>query len=271
MKILVINSGSSSCKLTIYDLQHSILSEPQPPLWKKSFEWNHSETLNNLKENLESILLSNIEAVGHRIVHGGNAFQQPTLITAAVKQEIKQLFPLAPLHLPHNVAAFDIIESLIPNIPQVGIFDTAFHATIPEAAHTYPGPYAWKELGIKRFGFHGINYEYCCARCSALLEKENLKIVCCHLGNGASIAAIDHFRSIDTTMGFTPLEGLMMGTRCGSIDPGILLFLEQHYHQTPEEIFHALNAESGLKGISGKSNDMREIIDLCSKTTLEHI
>jgi len=153
----------------------------------------------------------------------------------------------------------------MPNIPQVGVFDTSFHTTIPDYANTYPGPYLWKELGIKRFGFHGINYEYCSARCSVLLKKDEFKTVCCHLGNGSSIAAIDHTHSIDTSMGFTPLEGLMMGSRCGSIDPGIILFLEQQYHQSPEEIFKTLNYESGLKGISGSSNDMRDIIDLCSK------
>lgn len=271
MWILVLNSGSSSCKFTIYNLQGGILGQPQASIWKNSYEWHDSEATNNhrkqIKEKLESmpISISSIDAIGHRIVHGGTAFQQPTLLTPAVKQKLKELEPLAPLHIPQSLEIIEIIESLIPDVPQIGIFDTGFHATMSDAASTYAGPYSWKDWGIKRFGFHGINYEYCSARCATLMKKDGLKIVCCHLGNGASLAAIDNSLSIDTTMGFTPLEGLMMGSRCGSIDPGILLFLEQHYHQTPEEVFHTLNYESGLKGISGASSDMRDIINLRSK------
>lgn len=254
MKILVLNNGSSSCKISLYDIQQANISQPQPSIWNTTYEWENSQVpidhTERIREKLECmpIPLSDIDAVGHRIVHGGNQFQHPLLITAKVKQGIKELSPLAPLHIPQNLNGIEIIESLIPNIPQIGVFDTSFHSTLSDAASTYPGPYSWKEMGIKRYGFHGISYEYCSARCSTLLHKDNIKIVCCHLGNGASIAAIDNNRSVDTTMGFTPLEGLMMGSRAGSIDPGIILFLEQQYQQTPEELGQILNHASGLQG-----------------------
>jgi len=277
MKILVLNSGSSSYKFALYDVHQAKLSQPQVPLWSTTYEWQNSpsatEHKKGVRERLElmPIPLSQIDVVGHRIVHGGSHFQHPVLITASVKQTIKQLFPLAPLHNPQNLEGIEIIENLLPSTPQVAVFDTAFHATISQPASTYPGPYSWLELGIKRYGFHGISYEYCAARCTALLNKENLKIVCCHLGNGASIAAIENQHSVDTTMGFTPLEGLMMGSRCGSIDPGIILFLQQQCGQSAEEIFQTLNYDSGLKGISGVSSDMRDIIRLCSEGNLRAI
>jgi acetate kinase len=271
MKILVLNSGSSSYKFALYDVHQAHLSEPQPPIWSTTYEWKKSQSIDDHKNEIRSRLdlmpipLSSVDVVGHRIVHGGSKFEHPTVVTAAVKQAIRQLFTLAPLHNPQNLEGIEILESLIPKIPQVAVFDTAFHATLSPTASTYPGPYSWLELGIKRYGFHGISYEYCSARCAALLKKENMKIVCCHLGNGASIAAIDNGKSVDTTMGFTPLEGLMMGSRCGSIDPAILLFLQQHHGQSAEDLFQILNKDSGLKGISGVSSDMRDIIQLCSE------
>lgn len=253
MKILVLNAGSSSYKLALYDVNsQSELGEPEAPIWE-----NESLKLGSS--------LSDIDVVGHRIVHGGAQFQEPVLITKSVKETIRQYIPLAPLHNPKGLEGIEQMEKLLPNVPQVAVFDTAFHSTIPAAASTYPGPYEWIHLGIKRYGFHGISYEYCAARCSKLLKKDSLKIVCCHLGNGASIAAIDNGRSVDTTMGFTPLEGLMMGSRSGSIDPGILLYLEQELHQSPEELFNILNFKSGLLGISGASSDMREIMALRAK------
>lgn len=271
MKILVLNSGSSSYKFALYDTRQALLSQPEPPIWSSIYEWKKSQSTIDHKKEIGKILelmpvpLSSIDAIGHRIVHGGNQFQHPILVTPTVKQAIKQLFTLAPLHNPQNLEGIEILEFLNPKIPQVAVFDTSFHATLPSAASTYPGPYAWKELGIKRYGFHGISYEYCSARCAALLKKENIKIVCCHLGNGASIAAIENNRSIDTTMGFTPLEGLMMGSRCGSIDPAILLFLQEHHGLSPEKLFDILNHDSGLKGISGISSDMRDILRMCSE------
>jgi acetate kinase len=271
MKILVINSGSSNDKLALYDIDKPVLSQPQPPLWSTVYERKSQQSISERKKEISGKLeqmpipLSQVDAVGHRVVHGGSQFQYPVLITPEVKEDIKKLFYLAPLHNPQNLEEIEILESLLPNTSQIAVFDTAFHSTLSDAASTYPGPYSWKESGIKRYGFHGINYEYCTARCSALLSKENLKIVCCHLGNGASMAAIENHHSVDTTMGFTPLEGLMMGSRCGSIDPGILLFLEHQRGQSTDELFQELNHRSGLLGISGISSDMREIIKRSSE------
>ena len=235
----------------------SELGEPEAPIWENEIESNGPIEL--------GLSLEDIDVVGHRIVHGGTEFQEPVLVTEKVKETIRQYIPLAPLHNPKGLEGIELVEKLLPKVPQVAVFDTAFHSTLIPAASTYPGPYEWIHLGIKRYGFHGISYEYCAARCAKLLGKDSLKIVCCHLGNGASIAAIDNNRSVDTTMGFTPLDGLMMGSRSGSIDPGILLYLEQELHQSPEELFNILNFKSGLLGISGVSRDMREILALRSK------
>ncbi len=299
MKILIINAGSSSYKLALYDVNTSVLAEPQKPLWQGCYQYSahegnghvtawqrgqkildqavsdteHADTLSML---LNSIALDNgpgthslaaIDIVGHRVVHGGSVFQQPTVITTKVKTSLQALIPLAPLHLPANLKGMALAETLLPKALQVAIFDTAFHATLSEVASTYAGPYAWRKQGIQRYGFHGISYQYCAARCAAVLDREltHMKIICCHLGNGASMAAIDQGKSVDTTMGFTPNDGLMMGSRCGSLDSGILLFLEQHDHQTAEELMHTLNFDAGLKGISGASNDMREIVRLCNQ------
>ena len=167
-----------------------------------------------------------IEVAGHRIVHGGAKLTQPVRITPEIKQEIENVASIAPLHNQAGLEGVELVEKLLPNIPQVAVFDTGFHRTLPPQAFIYPVPYSWYERdGIRRFGFHGINHEYCSHRAASLLGRElsTLKIVTCHLGNGCSLAAIDGGKSIDTTMGFTPLEGLMMGTRSGSIDPGILI------------------------------------------------
>ncbi len=245
MKILVLNAGSSSFKCSLFDLKTAgELGVPEEPIWEGD----------KIPASLEEI-----DVVGHRIVHGGPHFQEPELVTEHVKDVIRQYFPLAPLHNQKGLEGIERMESL--GVPQVAVFDTAFHSTLSEVASTYPGPYEWKELGIKRYGFHGISYEYCAARCAKLLNNNALKIVCCHLGNGASLAAIDKGRSIDTTMGFTPLEGLMMGSRSGSIDPGILLYLQE----SKEELYNTLNSKSGLLGISGRTNDMKEILALRSK------
>lgn len=268
MKILVLNSGSSSCKLSLFDLENGHLPNPQNPIWETNLPTSDAQGKNSYDNMIGDRLndmpvpLETIDAVGHRIVHGGNQFSQPIIITPEAIQAIKQLTPLAPLHIPQHLSDIALVEKLIPKTVQIAVFDTAFHTTLSEAAHTYAGPYSWKEQGIKRYGFHGISYEYCSARCALLLNREDLNIVCCHLGNGASIAAISHQLSVDTTMGFTPLEGLMMGSRCGSIDPGILIYLSQQCQQSSEDLYQTMYHNSGLKGISGASGDMREIIRL---------
>ncbi len=291
MKILVVNAGSSSHKLSLYDLQNE---EPIEPLWQGSIDWGRSakETpllkvktsrgielelaLNNQKveKGLEILLNSlwqgktqviegptAIERIGHRVVHGGAQLIQPTLINLQVKEEIRKLIPLAPLHNPANLQGIEWMEKFFPSLPQIAVFDTAFHASMPNKIKTYPVPWEWKNQGIQRYGFHGISHQYCAERLVNLLKQpsQQLKIINCHLGNGCSLCAIQEGKSYETTMGLTPLEGLMMGTRCGSIDPGILLYLMREHQMTLQELDDSLNFASGLKGIGGFS-DMRELL-----------
>jgi acetate kinase len=205
---------------------------------------------------------SEIDIVGHRIVHGGKDFEQAILITPEVKSAIARMSIFAPLHNRAELEGIEIVEKRFGNVPQVAVFDTGFHSRLPEAAAVYPGPYEWLAQGIRRYGFHGINHQYCAARAAQLLGRElnSLKLVTCHLGNGCSLAAIRDGRSIDTTMGFTPLDGLMMGTRSGSVDPGILTYLMREEKSTAQQLDDLLNKKSGLLGISGLSGDMRQIV-----------
>jgi acetate kinase len=258
MKILVVNGGSSSFKFTLFDAIDNItLTEP---IWKKTVEFKNMS--DDRKAAIKEALLKvppNIDLIGHRIVHGGNLFQRPTLITPDVKSTIQKLSHLAPLHNPINLEGIDIAETFFPKAKQVGIFDTAFHATMPEVAWTYPGPWEWRDEGIRRYGFHGISHQYCTEKVQDLLKSIPKKLISCHLGNGSSCAAVLNGKVIDTTMGFTPMEGLMMGTRSGTVDPGILIYLQREKKYTIHEVDHCLNNESGLLGIGG-SFDMREII-----------
>jgi len=203
-----------------------------------------------------------INAVGHRIVHGGPQYEEPVRITPAVKQGIASVSEFAPLHNRAELGGIEAIDKLLDGVPQVAVFDTGFHRRMPLPAAVYPGPYEWFAKDIRRYGFHGINHQYCAGRAAELLQRDlnALKLVTCHLGNGCSLAAIQDGHSIDTTMGFTPLEGLMMGTRSGSVDPGILTYLLRQGRLQPGEIDDVLNQKSGLLGISGLSEDMREIL-----------
>lgn len=204
--------------------------------------------------------LEEIDVVGHRVVHGGQRYRESVLITPDVKAAIDELSVLAPSHNPVNLEGIALMETLLNNVPQVAVFDTAFHSDLPAAAALYPGPYEWGNQGIRRYGFHGISHQYCARRAAQMLDRslDALRIVVCHLGNGASLSAVKGGRSIDTTMGFTPLDGLMMGTRSGSIDPGILIYLMRQGYSV-DELDDWLNKASGLKGISGISHDLREI------------
>jgi acetate kinase len=203
-----------------------------------------------------------IAVVGHRIVHGGTHYHESVFITAEVQATIEQLAPFAPLHNPASLEGIAVIERVLGHVPQIAVFDTAFHRQIPLERTIYPGPYEWFEQGLRRYGFHGINHRYCTERSSKLLGRESaaLRIISCHLGNGCSLAAIAGGVSVDTTMGFTPLEGLMMGSRSGSIDPGLLLYLQREQAYSVEQLDHVLNFESGFKGVSGISNDIRQVI-----------
>ena len=295
MKILVLNAGSSSQKSCLYDLSDSTLpSHPPHPLWEATIDWTvapdygvmvvkangekHEIHLNAdrkteaIAKMLHTLIagetqvidqLAEIDIVGHRVVHGGVRYSQATLITPEVKAAIAELIPLAPSHNPAHLRGIEAVESLLPDCPQVAVFDTAFHSQMPEKAALYPIPYSWFEKGVRRYGFHGTSHHYCALRTAQLLGKplESLKLITCHLGNGASLAAIANGISIDTTMGFTPLEGLMMGTRSGSIDPAIAVYLMREYQFNAEEIDRLLNKESGLKGLSGISADLRPILE----------
>jgi acetate kinase len=271
MKILVLNAGSSSQKSCLYDIPEDLLPREAPqPLWSADLNISPQMTSLDRRLSMEKMLQklwrviekSAIDAVGHRVVHGGQHYDRAVRIDAQVKSAIASLIPLAPNHNPANLEGIELIEILLgEQVPQFAVFDTAFHRQMPDAAAIYPGPYEWIEAGIRRYGFHGVSHEYCADRAAQLLGRDlkHLRLINCHLGNGCSLAAIESGISIDTTMGFTPLEGLMMGTRSGSVDPGLLIYLmrEQGYDATTLD--RLLNQQSGLKGLSGVSHDLREI------------
>lgn len=289
LNILVLNAGSSSQKCYLYSLDSDKISEtPPPPRWEAQLDGLNlkvstdrgvviEETLSStavssvLLHILETLWrgptkvlehLNDIGLVGHRVVHGGQDYSQPTLVTPQVKEVIAKLSALAPSHNPAALAGIEVLEEVLANVPQIAVFDTAFHSTIPEAAATYALPYSYTTQGVRRFGFHGISHAYAAKRASEILGEDprKLRLISCHLGNGCSITAIDGGRSVDTTMGFTPLEGLMMGTRSGSVDPGLLIHLMNQRELSPNAMKDVLNNDSGLKGVSGISGDMRDII-----------
>ncbi len=291
MYILVLNAGSSSQKSCLYQVETELPQQPPEPLWEAHIDWTVSSDFgsltvksNGIKQQLElanrdhalskmlntliqgeaKVLdkLEQINLVGHRVVHGGAKYSQPTVITSEVKDAIAELIPLAPSHNPAHLEGIDAIAKILPNVPQVAVFDTAFHSSIPLPAKVYPLPYEWFTKGIQRYGFHGTSHQYCATRTAQILNKplDSLKIITCHLGNGCSLAAVKNGICIDTTMGFSPLEGLMMGTRCGSIDPQILLYLMREYNLDIKDLNKLLNKESGLLGVSGISADMRKIL-----------
>jgi acetate kinase len=293
MKILVLNAGSSSQKSCLYKIVDEALpTQAAQPLWEGKINWNQDRgvaeievktltgamqesisgdspqahlnyMLHTLSHGATKVIdqLSEIDVVGHRIVHGGQDYRDTVVITEDVKKAIARLSNLAPAHNPAALSGIEAIENILENVTQVAVFDTGFHASLPDAAAIYPGPYQWVEQGIRRYGFHGISHQYCSQRAAQILGRDAApeRLITCHLGNGCSLAAIKNGRSIDTTMGFTPLEGLMMGSRSGSIDPGILIYLLQYCDYSIESLDHLLNKASGLKGISGVSSDMREV------------
>lgn len=284
MKILVINSGSSSLKFQLFEssggfacLYKGMID--RIGLTGTKFVENGKECETIAAQNHESavkfafsILLkkkliknpSEIKAVGHRVVHGGEKYLSATRITPAVLKQIKKLCELAPLHNPPNLASIMACKKILPKTPQVAIFDTAFHQSIPEKAFLYALPYEYyKRFGIRRYGFHGTSHKYVSTETAKLLKSKKSKIIVCHFGNGSSITAVEDGRSIDTSMGFTPLEGLPMGTRCGDIDPAIVFELQEMLKISTDEIDNILNKKSGLKGLSGISSDMRDLWAVC--------
>ncbi|MBE8986646.1 acetate kinase [Nostoc sp. LEGE 12450] len=294
MKILVLNAGSSTQKSCLYEIADEAFStQASQPLWEGKINWTQDrgvaeievktatgatlqETisddspqahltymLHTLSDGDTKVIdqLSEIDMVGHRIVHGGEDYRDSVIITEDVKKAIASLSNLAPAHNPVALEGIEAIEEISKDVTQVAVFDTGFHATLPDAAAIYPGPYEWVEQGIRRYGFHGISHQYCSQRAAQILGRDvpPERLITCHLGNGCSLAAIKNGRSIDTTMGFTPLEGLMMGSRSGSVDPGIMIYLLRYCNYSVEKLDEILNKASGLKGISGVSSDMREV------------
>jgi acetate kinase len=258
MKILVINSGSSSIKYKLFQM-------PQDRLIQKGVIEHIGEAGSKIRDHftgLKIILkkIDSVDAIGHRVVHGAERFRKHVLIDNAVIKKIRQCCEIAPLHNPANLAGILACRKLLPGVRQVAVFDTAFHQTLPDYAYIYGIAYKYyKKFGIRKYGFHGTSHEYVARQASRNLKKplNKLKIITCHLGNGCSITAVNNGKSIDTSMGFTPLEGLIMGTRCGDIDPALVTYLMHRNRLTIHRIEHLLNKESGLLGISGVSNDMR--------------
>jgi acetate kinase len=294
MKILVLNSGSSSQKSALFELGRQSGWDPVPPVWEGKLDWDgnrESVTITNQRgqtvhhkgekpaaqrhKSLGALLAhlwsgptavlnswEEVNLIGHRIVHGGPRLTEPVVINSQVKRTIAEVAEIAPLHNKPGLEGIEIAEQLLPGRQQIAVFDTGFHRTLPAYAAVYPGRYEWLQSGIRRYGFHGINHQYCAQRAAHMLQREvaSMKVVCCHLGNGCSLAAIDSGKSVNTTMGFTPLDGLMMGTRGGEIDPGILVHLMRKYGFGANQLDDLLNRHSGLLGISGVSSDMRDIV-----------
>lgn len=287
MKILVLNSGSSSVKYKLIDTEtETTLAEggvekiglPDGFLKYKRRDGSKAivelgmtdhkgsieAILRILTDNVEGCIKSydEIDAVGHRVVHGGEKFSQSVLIDDAVKAKIRECYDIAPLHNPANMTGIDAITALMPDTPQVGVFDTAFHQTMPAKSFMYALPYKfYKEDGVRRYGFHGTSHRYVSQRVCEILGVDitTKKIITCHVGNGGSITAVKYGKSIDTSMGLTPTEGLMMGTRVGDVDPGALTYLMAKHNLSADEMQRIINKASGVLGVSGISSDMREI------------
>ena len=287
MKILVLNCGSSSIKYALYDMTGKSLitsggiekiglsdSFIKVKANGKKIKINEPVAEHTagvqlifkcLTEGETAVLesLDEINAVGHRMVHGGEKFNQSVLLNDEVMEVFSSCNDLAPLHNPANIKGVNAVKASLPNVPQVGVFDTAFHQTMPDYAYMYALPYElYKEYGVRRYGFHGISHRYVSHRVCEFLgvKPEGKKIITCHIGNGASITAVKDGKSIDTSMGLTPLEGLIMGTRSGDIDAGAVTFIMDKFNLDTKGISNLLNKKSGLKGVSGTSSDFRDIL-----------
>jgi acetate kinase len=248
--VLVVNAGSSSLKLRVLAGDDSVTASADlSPL-------RNDSDASELADAIES--LPGLDAVGHRVVHGGTIFSEPVLVTGDVRRRLESLTDLAPLHQPKSLAALDAVSKVLPDVPAVACFDTAFHRTIPDAAATFALPQEWRtRWTLRRYGFHGLSHAYVSHRAAQLCGAS--RIVTCHLGAGASLAAVRDGVSVDTTMGFTPLDGLVMATRSGSVDPGLVLWLAEHAHTPPAELAATLEHRSGLAGLAG-TGDMREVL-----------
>jgi len=254
-RVLVVNAGSSTLKLALLGPDDAVELAHEIDPWAGTADASVVEPFGPA--------LRTVDAVGHRVVHGGAEFRAPTVLDATVLERIDALTPLAPLHQPRALAAIRAVATALPAIPAVACFDTAFHATLPESAATYALPEEWRRRwGLRRFGFHGLSHRYASARAAELTggRLADLRVVSCHLGAGASLCAVAGGRSVDTTMGFTPLDGLVMSTRAGSVDPGLVLWLVTDAGLAAEDVARALESRSGLAGLTGTSGDLRDVL-----------
>jgi acetate kinase len=287
MKILVLNCGSSSVKYQLIEMQDEqvickgiverigtkdaiVRYHPtgRPETKEVHYVANHAEAINGFLSALMDPEIGviadadEISAVGHRVVHGGESFASSVQVNAQVLSSIEECADLAPLHNPHNLKGIRVLMELLPGTPQVAVFDTAFHQSMPPQSYLYALPYSlYRKHKVRRYGFHGTSHLYVSRRAAEIAERpiEDLKIITCHLGNGASVAAVDGGLSVDTSMGFTPLEGLVMGTRCGDIDPALVLYIMEVEGLTPDQMDDLLNTESGMLGLTELSHDFRDI------------
>jgi acetate kinase len=255
-RVLVINAGSSSLKWVVLDSESERTVDEGTASWQGTEGGRHTRELEAALQRVERV-----DAVGHRVVHGGSRFREGVLVDDEVRAAIRELAELAPLHNPAALAGIEAAGARFPGVPQVAAFDTAFHASLPDTAAIYPLPWEWTERwNLRRFGFHGLSVQYAVGRVGTLLGALPRRIVVCHLGAGCSVTAVEDGRSVDTSMGLSPLEGLMMARRSGSVDPGLLLYLLSRQSVGVDELDTALNERSGLAGVSGVSADMREVL-----------
>ena len=281
MKILSVNCGSSSLKFQMYEMPEEkvLISGYVEKIGQPDCFWtvkvngekikssrslaNHTEAVDVLIEELfkHNIVksLDEIERIGHRVLHGGEFFKESAIVTDEVIEKIKSLIPLGPLHLPGNLAGIEAFRKVLPNVPMVAVFDTAFHQTMPKRNYIYPVPLSWYEkYGVRKYGFHGTSHKYITEVMKQELGKENVNLIVCHIGSGASIAAVKDGKCYNTTMGITPLDGLMMGTRSGAIDPSILEYVCKEANMSVEEVTNVLNKQSGFLGVAGQA-DCRDV------------
>lgn len=259
-RVLVLNTGSSSVKWTVRAADETILGGGSEP-------WAGEDSAVRAKQ-LRIVLgrAPTFDVAGHRIVHGGARFREAVLVDRSVLDALEALSDLDPEHMQASIAGIEAVSAAFPTIPQIAAFDTTFHATLPEAAAGYGLPFEWTERwGLRRFGFHGLSVAYAVDRTSELLATLPSRLIVCHLGSGCSVTAVEAGRSIDTTMGFSPLEGLMMATRSGSIDPGVLLYLQEHCEVGVAELRETLTKRSGLRGVSGVSGDLSEVLEAADR------
>ncbi|MEQ6377807.1 acetate kinase [Bacillaceae bacterium S4-13-58] len=291
-KILAINAGSSSLKFQLIEMpEETVITKGlveriglPDSIFTIEFNGEKDKIVKDLKDHGDAVKvlvskltssgiiqsLDEIEGIGHRVVHGGEKFSDSVLLTDEVIKEIEDVSDLAPLHNPANLVGIQAFKEVLPNVPAVAVFDTAFHQTMPEQSYLYSLPYEYyKKYGIRKYGFHGTSHKYVSQRAAELLGRpiEQLRIISCHLGNGASIAAIEGGKSIDTSMGFTPLAGVTMGTRSGNIDPALIPYIMERTGKSAQEVMDVLNKESGMLALSGFSSDLRDIEQEASKGT----